>query len=198
MLQNSPGETVHGLDGCTLLWVKHWLEVQVQRVAVNGTKFCWGLVTPAVPQGSVLGPGLFNILTDVLDEGMECPLSQFAGDTRLCGNVSPLEGRKPLLRDLWAKASGMTFNRPNCQVLDMSQECAQVAKKANGTLACISSSVGSRTRAGIVPLCSAVVKLHVECCVEFWTLNFEKDLEVLEHVQEEGNKDGKESREYVS
>ena len=50
-------------------------------------------------------------------------------------------------------------------------------------LGCITSSVTSRSREGILPLCSTLVRPHLEACIQLWDLQHEKDVELLEQVQ---------------
>jgi len=61
--------------------------------------------------------------------------------------------------------------------LSMTQQCALAAQQANRALGCIPSSVASRAREGILPLCSALVRPPWESCVQLWSPQHRADMD---------------------
>ncbi|KFQ16502.1 hypothetical protein N330_13907, partial [Leptosomus discolor] len=67
--------------------------------------------------------------------------------------------------------------------MNMSQQCVLAAQKVNCTLGCIKRTVASRSREGILPLYSALMRPHLEHCIQLGSPQHKKDMELLEQVQ---------------
>ena len=114
-----------GVEGKVLTWIGEWLANREQRVILNGEKSEWKEVLLGVPQGSVLGPTLFLIFSNDIDEVARVAdsiLLKFADDTKL--GVVVEEQREALqeaIRGLegWAEKWQMEFNAGKCHVLHL-------------------------------------------------------------------------------
>ncbi|KAK4819817.1 hypothetical protein QYF61_011836 [Mycteria americana] len=175
-----------------------WHEVQWQA----SHKWC----TLGVDTGSST-----NTFINGLHNGTECTLGKFVDDTKL-GGVGPQQsgerGKQELIKanKEKCKLQHLVRNNPMHQYmsgdnqlesslaekdlevlvdnrLNFSQQCALAEKKANSHLGCIRQSVATG-----YPLYSALVRPHLEYCVQLWSPLHKKDMELLEQVQRRATK----------
>ena len=95
-----------------------------QRVNINGKLSGWAEVRSGVPQGSVLGPLLFLIFINDIDEGIILKIWKFADDSRICIKVCNEADTEIISGDLkklfqWSEDWQMLFNVDKCIVLHM-------------------------------------------------------------------------------
>lgn len=112
------------LEKKTVRWTENWLNSQVQRVVVSGTKSSWRPVMSGVPQESILYPVQFNIFINDPDIGVECTPSKFTDYMKLGRVAYSPEGCAAIQENFgrlkkWAEKNLMKFNMEKCKVLHL-------------------------------------------------------------------------------
>jgi len=72
--------------------------------------------------------------------------------------------------------------------LNVTRQCALAAQKDNSVPGRIKRSVASRSREVILPLYSALVRPHLASCVQLWSPQQRKDMDLLDQVHRRATK----------
>ena len=117
-------------------WIQNWLAERHQRVCINQTFSSWTPVTSGVPQGSILGPRLFLIYINDLNNGIVSKISKFADHTKLCHSSRNPEEVLELQEDLnmlvdWANTWQMNCNIDKFAVMHIGHNNIQPTTKSN-------------------------------------------------------------------
>ena len=113
-----------GITGAILQWIRNWLSDRTQRVKVKEALSESSEVESGVPQGTVLGPVLFIVFIDDIDEAASLLdfMNKFADDTKGLKSIENVEDCEKMQQTLdklcsWANKWGMKFNVKKCKIM---------------------------------------------------------------------------------
>ena len=120
-------------------WIEQWLTDRRQRVVVDGDVSNWKSVLSGVPQGSVLGPILFLVYINDLEEGVIGKILKFADDTKLFTKTKEIGDKQNLQDDIdklvkWSEKWQMLFNFGKCKCLHIGPGNTSMTYEMGGTI----------------------------------------------------------------
>ena len=198
----------HGIGNSIINWVEQWLTDRRQRVVV---------VLSGVLQGSVLGPILFLLYINDLEEGVTGKILKFADYTKLLRKVKEIGDKQNLQDDIdklvkLSEKWQMLFNFGKCKCLHtrpgntgmnyemggtilsktvkekdlgvtmnanmkVSEQCRIAASKGNQVPGMIRRNITYKEKRLIIPLYKAIVRPHLEYCIQAWSPHLRKDID---------------------
>lgn len=112
----------YGITGNTKAWIASFLSGRTHQVVVNGSESDTREVTSGVPQGTVVGPLLFLLYINDIEQGLNSTIRLFADDSVIYRKIETIEDSHILQQDLfrlqeWADKWQMSFNIKKCKIL---------------------------------------------------------------------------------
>ena len=184
----------HGIGDSITDWIEQWLTDRRQRVVVDGEVSNWKSILSGVPQGSVLGPILFLIYINDLDDSITSNEKwQMLFNFGKCkclhtghGNldVNNKMGDTVLVTTVKEKDLGVSISAD----MKVSEQCGIAASKGNQILGLIRRNITYKGNKLIIPLYKAIVIPHLEYCIQAWRPYRKKDIDTLERIQRRATK----------
>ena len=117
----------YGIRGPMREWIDSFLQDRTQTVSIQGVKSSSIRVVSGVPEGSVLGPLLFLLFINDIDNNIHSPLRLFPDDTILYREIWSKDDHKIIQNDIqtlfkWSQTWKLDFNVSKCKVLTISNK----------------------------------------------------------------------------